>query len=83
MIACANLRTSCWRAVRRPRQASLRIALGAPRTRLIRQTSESLSIAVLGGLLGIFFAVAGTDALLRLTFHSARFFPSTARPPWR
>ncbi len=82
LIACANLANLLLaRGAANRGQASLRIALGAPRTRLIRQTlTESLSIAVLGGLLGIFFAVAGTDALLRLTFHSARFVPIDSTP---
>ena len=55
--------------------------MGAPRARLIRQTlTESLTIAVLGGALGIFVAMAGTDALLRLTFQAARFVPVDSTP---
>jgi predicted permease len=82
LIACANLANLLLaRGAATRAQASLRMALGAPRARLIRQTlTESVTIAVLGGALGIFFAMAGTEALLRLTFHAARFVPIDATP---
>jgi predicted permease len=82
LIACANLANLLLaRGTATRAQASIRMALGAPRARLIRQTlTESLTIAVLGGALGIFFAMAGTDALVKLTFHSARFVPIDSSP---
>jgi predicted permease len=60
-VACANvagLLTS--RAPARARELALRLAIGAGRPRLIRQLiTESLLIAVSGGLLGLFIGYAG------------------------
>ena len=82
LIACANLANLLLaRGAATRAQASSRMALGAPRSRLIRQTlTESMTIAVLGGALGIFFAMAGTDALVRLAFSEARFVPIDSTP---
>jgi predicted permease len=84
LIACANLANLLLaRGAATRAQASIRLALGAPRSRLMRQTlTESLTIALLGGALGIFVAVMGTDALLRLTFNAARFVPIDSTPSW-
>jgi predicted permease len=82
VIACANLANLLLaRGAATRAQASIRMALGAPRARLIRQTlTESMTIALLGGALGIFFAVVGTEALLQLTFRAARFVPIDPTP---
>ena len=55
LIACANLAGLLLvRAIRRQRETSVRLALGASPARLLRQTVlESLVISVTGGLLGI------------------------------
>ena len=66
LIACANLANLMLvRSVNRQQQSSVRSALGASRTALIRQTlTESVVLAVLGGLAGVVVAFAGTRVIL-------------------
>ncbi len=66
LIACANVANLMLaRATGRQREMSVRLALGANRGRLIRQTLvESAVVAVLGGLVGTVMAIWLGDLLL-------------------
>ena len=75
LICCANLAgLGLARVASRLREFSLRIALGAPRPRLMRQVLiENLLLTVPGALLGLAFAWFGCRVLLRLLSAGLRF----------
>ena len=70
LVACGNLANLMLaRGLKDRAQVSIRMALGASRIRLVRKALvESVLMALLGGILGVGVAYAGTRLILYLAF---------------
>ena len=82
LIACANVANlQLARAVARRGQTAIRLAVGATRRQIISEVlTESVLLAICGGLAGLLVAMAAARLLLALTFHSAHFLPISTTP---
>ena len=82
LIACANVANLLLaQGTAQRAQTIMRVALGAPRARLIRQSlTEGLMLGLLGGAAGLAVAYAGTQIILSLAFRGARYVPIDTAP---
>jgi predicted permease len=82
LIACANIANLLLaRGTVRRHMTSVQMAMGASRSRLMRQAlTESVLLALMGGVLGVVVAYAGTRAVLWMAFRTAHFLPISPTP---
>ncbi len=85
LVACGNMANLMLaRGLKDRAQTSIRVALGAPRGRLVRKSLvESVMLASIGGVLGIGVAYAGTRLILHLAFQIGgpnNYVPISATP---
>ena len=82
LIACANVANLLLaRAVARRGQTAVRLALGATRRQIVMEAlTESILLAVGGGIAGLLVAMAAARLLLALAFQSAHFLPISTMP---
>ena len=82
LIACANVANLLLvRGVGRRGQTAVRLALGAtPRQIVTEALTESVLLAIGGGIAGLLVAMGAARLLLALAFHNAHFLPISAAP---
>jgi predicted permease len=82
LIACANVANLLLvRGVGRRGQTAVRLALGAtPRQIVTEALTESVLLAIGGGIAGLVVAMGAARLLLALAFHNAHFMPISAAP---
>jgi predicted permease len=84
LVACANIANLLLaKGATRRADTSIRMALGAARSGLIRQMMvESLMLAMAGGILGIALAYGGAKLILALAFPDSPNLTIQASPSW-
>ena len=85
LITCANLANLLLaRGSARVAETFVKLALGASRGRLMRQSlTESLTLALTGGAVGLFLASTGTRVLIALFFRGTDYVPIQSSPDLR
>ena len=85
VIACSNVANLLLaRGRARSREIAIRLSIGAGRSRVVRQLmSESLVVAMAGGVAGLFFAYGGIRLLNTLSVPSDPPFVLGVRLDWR
>jgi predicted permease len=84
LIVCANVANLMLiRSLERRRQTSLSLALGAPVSRVLRESLiESMLLSLLGGAAGLAVAFGGTRLILRFAFISTTGFAGVPISAW-
>jgi predicted permease len=82
LIACANVANLLLaRGVTRRGQTAVRLAVGATPGQIVGQAlTESVLLAIGGGIAGLLVAMAAARLLLSLAFRSSHFLPISAMP---
>ena len=82
LIACSNVANLLLaRGVARRGQTAVRLAVGAtPRQIVAQALTESVLLAIGGGIVGLLVAMAAARLLLALAFHSSNFLPISTTP---
>lgn len=82
LVACANIANlQLVRGMSRRAEMCIRTALGAQRSRIIRQLlTESILLAGIGGIVGLGVAYLGAHMLLAMAFPGAQNVPIDATP---